>query len=217
MHQWQTVYEYRHIIAVSVRSVILPVLVYHLQEVAVYVALVYQPYVLAVTIIKFQQHQFAFLYYESLFLDTQLLVCNLAQQRFPFRIAQTYLVQLFELLSQVRKQVFLLMNPVCIFIALIHKLLNEGTLQIVLTLIALRGPHTTFIACHYGTLILFRYNVKLFCHGIAYFRMSTIFLYNTHIASDAVHAPLSVLKSMPQTYQEWLRLTADGKGKGQGA
>ena len=77
MYHWQSINQYRYVVAVLIRTTLLFVLVNHLQAVIVNVGFIYQLYVLCQSVVKCQVQDIAFtLYHLGLILNSHLFVRN---------------------------------------------------------------------------------------------------------------------------------------------
>ena len=93
MHKWQSIDEYRHIVAGIVVSLLLFVLVYDLKVVVMDILLVNQVDILGLTSISFEDLDMVFLYLGSLGFNTFVLVSNhIIEETLPLAVSESVVV-----------------------------------------------------------------------------------------------------------------------------
>ena len=105
MHKRQSVYEYRHVIAVRALSVLHFILVDYLRIVVVNIIFVYELYVALLSVVEHQCLDVVLLYGLRLLGDAVAFVGYFSlKESIPFRIRKGVVVESFELFAQVGNQ-----------------------------------------------------------------------------------------------------------------
>ena len=158
MHQWQTIHEDGHIVAVLISALHL-ILIDHLQAVVIDVGLIYQTDILRLAIIHRQVQDIAFpLNHLRLVLDGHLIIRDHRQQARPLRITQCDIVKQFKLMAQVLQKPYLILH-LHVLIALLLQLLDQRLLQFGFALIALSRLGFHLVVRHHRLVLLFYYDL----------------------------------------------------------
>ena len=158
MHQWQSIHEDGHIVAILISALHL-VLIDHLQTVVIDVGLVNQTDILRLAIIHRQVQDIALaLNHLRLILDGHLVVRDHRQQARPLCIAQSHIVEQLQLMAQVLQQSCLILH-LHILIALSLQLSDQSLLQLSFALIALSRLGLHVVVCHHRLVLLFYYDL----------------------------------------------------------
>ena len=155
MHKWQSVYEYRHVVAVGSQSVLYFILVDYLCVVVVNVIFVYELYVALLPIVERQCLDVVLLYGLRFLGDAVAFIGYLTlKEALPFRIGESVVVEPFELFAQIGNQLTFMLDR-HVFVALSLELFYHLALQVGLTLIECFAHHSSaFIVRHHRALVV---------------------------------------------------------------
>ena len=184
MHQRQAVDEDGHIIAVGLGTTFGHILVEHLNMVVVDVLLVDELHVLRAAVVAGDVDDFGALDAFGLVLDAHLGRSNmLLKELFPLLVRKSQMVEPFHLLAQVGDELRL-GGDFDIFVALLHKLLDEAGLQCRFALVAIVLARQRLVVRHHRAVLLFRYDFEVF-HNTLFFKK--VVNRNHSLKSVAIH------------------------------